>query len=79
MSSRTGPRSHDPSPPRHVMICQRIAVCIAGVETANACPRGGGERAAVFTGGRLGRPPDHPDGWHRQPYAVDANRGGQAG
>ena len=28
-------------------------------------------RAAIFTGGRPVRLPDHPDGWRREPYAVD--------
>ena len=28
-------------------------------------------RAAIFTGGRPVRLPDHRDGWHWEPYAVD--------
>ena len=29
------------------------------------------ERAAIFTGGRPVRLPDHRDGWRWKPYAVD--------
>ena len=30
-------------------------------------------RAAIFTGGRPVRLPDHPDGWRWEPYAVDGS------
>ena len=45
------------------------AVLVDGNEPARFRPDTG--RAAIFTGGRPVRLPDHRDGWRWEPYAVD--------